>query len=214
MMALLRAFFALPVSPTAEQQFAEVSRQLQCCLDKPLGLNAKACAQIRWITPVNYHLTLAFLGNIRQQDVETLQVVAQEVLENFTAENLHFNTVEWFPSTLKPRLIAAIPEPNTRLSGLQKALTKNLRQQGFQLEKRPFRPHVSLARMGSMMAPSSILKDLADVSVDIDCELDELVLFKSDNIKRNRHSGGSVYTPLLVEPICSMQALISCPVTS
>ncbi|MEE8056230.1 MAG: RNA 2',3'-cyclic phosphodiesterase [Pseudomonadales bacterium] len=192
-MALIRAFFAVPLSVAAEQQFVCHAQQLESYLHKQLGqeaLNRKT--RIRWVSPVNYHLTVVFLGDIRPQDIERLHTAALLVAEQFTVDTLHFSALQWFPSALKPRLIVAIPEQNTTLLALYKTLSKSLRREGFNVENRAFRPHVSLARTKALTTPA----DLSDFSLDINSALDELVLFKSEQA-----AGGSIYTPLFVEPI-------------
>lgn len=184
----IRSFFALPLSHEAEFDLACATDGLQPLLDKTLNPEAS----LRWVPSANYHLTLAFLGDIRRRDVERLHDIAQQVVEGMWATEFLLQRFEWFPSALKPRLLVAAPADNPALIDLQSRLSKLLRQQGFSLESKPFRPHITLARLRDV----SQCPDLSGQELDISCELDELVLFSSEQSRV-----GSVYTPLVVEPI-------------
>ena len=189
-MALIRAFVALPLSLQAQRQLADFSSALQ---QDQLACHGPE-THFAWVVPDNYHLTLAFVGNIRQRDIEVIHLACQSVAQQFNADNLTFTSVEWFPHALKPRLIVAVPEKNATLFALQKLLLKQLRREGIQLESRPFRPHISLVRVKAVEAPV----DLAGYDLSISSELDELVLFKSEP-----GVGGSFYTPIFAEPIAA-----------
>ena len=185
---VVRSFFAVPLSVEAEQQLVVAAESLRRQLDYGLGQGAS----LRWIPKQNYHLTLAFLGDIPRRQIQLLHDIASEVVAGERAGELMLNGFEWFPSASKPRLLAAIPAPCAMLQSLQRQLHRRLNQQGFHLEKREFRPHVTLARIKGSLAPM----DIRDEALAISSELDELVLFAS-----TQGRNGSVYTPLFVEPI-------------
>lgn len=184
----LRSFFAIPLSHRAESELDIACDSLQAILEQSLNPEA----QLRWVPPGNYHLTLAFLGTIRRGDIARLHDIACQVIDGMWADEFTLRRFDWMPSALKPRLLVAEPEPCSTLIDLQGRLSKALRQQGFSLEKREFRPHITLARLRDVSA----CPDLSQESVAIACELDELVLFSSE-----RGREGSVYSPLVVEPI-------------
>ncbi len=195
-MASYRAFFALPISLQAEQQLQGLASELQFDLERYHG---PAEAAIRWVRPENYHITLAFIGDIQSRDVERLHRLALPVVERYTealagnrAYQLLISRVEWFPGPLKPRLLVAGVNESEPLQQLQRALSRALRSEGFRLEKKAFRPHITLARCKALAAPP----DLAEVKVHIETEMDELVLFNSV-----LSSAGPRYSPLFVEAL-------------
>lgn len=184
----IRSFFALPLSHASEDELAAVAGGIRGFLEQSLPADVR----VRWVPPGNYHLTLAFLGNIQRRDIEQLHQVALHSIEGMRASEFSLQQLAWFPSALKPRMLVAEPQACDALLALQQRLAQALRRQGFALEKRPFRPHVTLARLQGLFAPA----DLSADAVDISCELDELVLFSSVQGR-----GGPEYSPLLVEPI-------------
>lgn len=184
----IRSFFALPLPIGAEQVLVRACEPLRRRLMS--GLNAGA--SIHWIPPENYHLTLAFLGEIEPRAIHRLHDIARQLSAASKPARFSLSRIEWFPSSVKPRLLVATPTEDEPLRQFQKQLARMLNQNGFHLEKRPFRPHVSLARLQSIASPF----DLTDESLHIRCDLDELVLFSS--VQRQ---GDSVYSPLFVEPV-------------
>ena len=63
-MAEIRAFIAVSLPPVLQSQLDNISRQLREMLPS---------VPIRWVPVKNIHLTLKFLGNIPQQNLEALK---------------------------------------------------------------------------------------------------------------------------------------------
>ena len=184
----IRSFFALPLSVIVEQRLHQFTGQLRDDLHH--SINPEAA--FRWVPPANYHLTLAFLGDIRQRDIQLLHQIAMELAAETAPGCFTLETCEWFPSSLKPRLLVAVPDKYQPLYDLQKRLGQQLNRQGFHIEKRAFRPHISLARVRDIAAPPN----LAEERLGLSCEMDELVLFSSTQSRQ-----GPVYTPVFAEPL-------------
>ena len=195
-MASIRSFFAIPLSVRAERQLLNCRDRLQQRVEQGLLLDSLSPdSKVRWIPPANYHLTLAFLGDIRPSQVGLLHDLAREAVAQQPASDFQLQQLAWFPSGLKPRMLVAMPASSSALTDLHARLGRLLLQQGFRIEKRAFRPHITLARFKQLNATF----DLAAEAIDIRCELDELVLFSS-----TMSGSGSRYTPLFVEPIGSL----------
>ena len=175
---MIRAFVALSISELLERQ---------------LSLHAKSLLQqfpnenLRWVPSHNYHITLAFLGDIQPQLVPKIESILQSVAARFTPEILTVNDVVWFPSIHKPKLLVATLDESKQLMALQAALCNALRKKGLTVAGRRFKPHVSLARASRQQSAKKFQLVLGDLTT----EMDELVLYKSQ-----LGSGGSTYSPL------------------
>ena len=90
---------------------------------------------------------------------------------------LTLSAAEWFPGPLKPRLLALCATAPPSLQTFRDALGRRLRQEGFRLESRPWRPHLSLARLKgpSKRFTPPALPPLRSVPL----QLRELTLFES-----------------------------------
>lgn len=102
---------------------------------------------VRWSRPENVHLTLKFLGEVPEAELDGVRDVLTEVCaryEPFVAETTGFGA---FPATKKARVVwAGIGEGGERLQSLAEDLESSLEGVGFERENRAYRPHVTLGR--------------------------------------------------------------------
>jgi len=163
---LIRAFFALPVSESFGRQIslhaANLSQQLHY-------------ETLRWVPPENYHITLAFLGDIESRDIPRLESITADVVSIHSVSELTVDDIVWFPSIHKPRLLVALIKQQVSLTKLQADLLQQLRLHGFYVEKRRFIPHISLARAKRNQKAKGFQLMLGSLKT----EMDELVLFQS-----------------------------------
>lgn len=152
----------------------------------------QAGAQLRWVPAANYHITLVFLGNIQLRSLERLHQLAQATAERCVVDRLVLDELQWFPRAVKPRMLVAVPAASDTLAHLHRTLRRELGRAGFAVEKREFRPHVTLARIKH----HGHVPDLGQYPLSIKTDMDELILFKSE-----MQTGGSVYTQLMAEPL-------------
>ena len=134
---MTRTFIALETNQDLQRHLSGVIRQV-----------ARVFPAVRWVDPVTIHLTLAFLGELSDaQLIEAEQAATQAVQEvrPFQYRLTHFGI---FGSPRSPRVIwMGIEEPAGALTALHRALQKELLSRGFQIDTRPFSPHLTLARV-------------------------------------------------------------------
>ena len=97
------------------------------------------------------HLTLAFLGEVDETRRGALDAVARAVhVEPFTL------TLDRVGSFRRSRVAwAGASGVPAELLALQASLDEALRGKGFELEERPFRPHITLARKTRERVPAA-----------------------------------------------------------
>lgn len=102
----------------------------------------------RWATSTLFHMTLAFLGDVRDQDLDRLHEVVAAGVGDFEPCDLHVQGLGAFPSPGRPRVLWA--GLSTRhpelLSGLQKTVSAAAAKAGYPCEQERFHPHVTLGR--------------------------------------------------------------------
>ena len=100
----------------------------------------------RWVHHEDYHITLAFLGfaddNMRQEVIDTLP----RILKDEGPFILTLNQIGTFGPHKKPRIFWADVEESENLNQVQKKVHRQCIDIGFELDKKPFRPHITLAR--------------------------------------------------------------------
>lgn len=110
---------------------------------------AQQVAGARRIKPANLHLTLAFLGATPGERLLCLQ----EALQALTVPSLtlKLDCLGYWP---RPRILwLGTSRTPPALTALVADLEQRLKDCGFSLERRPFRPHITLARRFSGPVP-------------------------------------------------------------
>jgi RNA 2',3'-cyclic 3'-phosphodiesterase len=103
---------------------------------------------LRAVPIESLHVTLCFLGSI---SVESIDLVADAcaVVAGMPGASLRVGHGIWLPPR-RPRVLAVeLSDAGGRLGAVQAALSRALAEGGWYTpEKRPFRPHVTVARVG------------------------------------------------------------------
>jgi len=95
------------------------------------------------------HLTLKFLGDIDESMVERVKQVLERSDRSCGCFDLHVEGLGVFPSLRKPRIVWVGVRRESALDKLQRGLEASLQVLGFEAERRPFRPHLTVARLKS-----------------------------------------------------------------
>lgn len=115
-----------------------------------------------WVHPNDYHITLAFLGDI--QSNEKLELMINKVGEAIRANHpfeLILKGIDVFGKEAKPRIFWAGVEHSIPLHQLQKKVFNTCNEVGFHLDTKPFRPHITLARKWKSEEPFLKWQELA-----------------------------------------------------
>ena len=102
---------------------------------------------VRWVAPESQHVTMKFLGDIPEGRLgEIIEAVDASTTgaKPFTVPLADFGA---FPAPSRPRVIWAGCEAVPPLELLQDQLERHMAALGFEIEGRPFRPHVTLGRV-------------------------------------------------------------------
>jgi 2'-5' RNA ligase len=100
------------------------------------------------VTPAgNLHLTLAFLGEIGEGAVEAAGVAVHAAAAERQGWTIHWSGAGAFPSAARPRVLWMGVEGGEALVDTHRALSAVLVASGLPVEDRPYRPHLTLARV-------------------------------------------------------------------
>lgn len=128
--ARLRMFYALWPGSETRTLIAAAAQAIAC------GASA------RLVPAENYHLTIAFVGEVPEQQLPILRQIGASL--GAASCTLRFDAYEYWP---KPEvLVAAAREIPASLENCWRALHQNLASRGFALDPKRLRPHVTLAR--------------------------------------------------------------------
>ncbi|HYE26009.1 MAG TPA: RNA 2',3'-cyclic phosphodiesterase [Clostridia bacterium] len=122
-------------------------------IDEPIRQNIsrfvdnlrRQAPDVRFVGPETYHITLKFIGETGEFDR------IREALRSATgpAFDIAFRGTGFFPDAKSPRIFWAGIHAGPQLAGLAAAVSSALEPLGFEGERGPYRPHLTLARSGS-----------------------------------------------------------------
>jgi 2'-5' RNA ligase len=144
----VRAFLAVPADPG----WAESTRALAARLSPVLP-------RASWTRPESWHLTLKFLGEIAESAREAVSAAVSPVAAASRPTELAAAGSAVFPSSRRPRVLGvglAESDGGEVLGALARACEEAGRRIGAAPESRPFRPHVTLARLKDSWPPDAV----------------------------------------------------------
>lgn len=185
----IRAFLAIEPPESILQSVIRLQEKLKM----------EISGRVSWTRPQGQHLTLKFFGDISTEDVNHIRTAVQNRVAPGWSLNLSIEKTGVFPDTRKPRVLwCGVTSDVKKLSTLQKQLDSDFAEIGFPREDRPFRAHLTLARIKDPRNVSGISEALtkhnAFIAGEFTCK--ELVLFQS-----RLTTQGAVYTKLAVFPM-------------
>ncbi len=129
----MRLFVAVEIEPGIRERINEFVSDLR-------GKISGA----RWVRPDGLHITLKFLGNVVDERRRTIENALRSVREK--PVTLSLKQLGLFPNPRSPRVLWVGIEAGSELEQLAVAVDQQLGSVGFEREKRPLSPHVTLAR--------------------------------------------------------------------
>ena len=131
---------AVPIVPALRDAALSMMRRV---------LRAEAGA-LRWVERDALHVTLRFLGEITEPEVEFTIEAARVAAAASTAFSITLAGGGAFPSLRRPRTVwVGVAEGAERLVALSQALDAALAERRFRRDARDFHAHVTVARMRS-----------------------------------------------------------------
>ena len=180
----IRAFLAIE---PAEDILQAVSR-----LQEKIKLEVSG--RMSWTKPQSQHLTLKFFGDVSADDVKNICSAVEKRLATASSLILKIEKLGVFPDIKRPRVLwVGMAGDVEKLTVLQSNLEKDFEKIGFPREDRPFKAHLTLARIKDprdITGMSEALKKHSGFTAgEFTCK--ELILFQSKLTPQ-----GAIYTKL------------------
>jgi len=187
-MTTIRGFIAVEIDQVNKQKISALITQLK-----------KSDTHIKWATEGQMHLTLKFLGDIKESDVEKISNSLKSIADNSNAFSIHFSKIGAFPNMQRPRVIwLGIDKGAEELKLLNSKIENDLEKLGFVKEKREYSAHLTLGRVKSLKNIDKLTKIISEITLDLNDEIkiNKLTLFQSTLTPK-----GAIYSPLSEYPI-------------
>ncbi|HET8650304.1 MAG TPA: RNA 2',3'-cyclic phosphodiesterase [Gemmatimonadales bacterium] len=165
----MRLFAALPMPAAVRSALAERMADLKRN-DWP----------VRWVRSDRLHLTLKFYGETPVHQVESLGAALEPTVDGIGPIAGAVTGLDTLPGGRRARVVFAAVDAPPALEVLAHRIEEASKPLGFVPEGRPFRPHITLARVrhGSHL-PTTAGATLASRSLDLPFLLERMELYES-----------------------------------
>ncbi|UCG78996.1 MAG: RNA 2',3'-cyclic phosphodiesterase [Nitrospirota bacterium] len=138
----------------------ELSDEIKNGLSEPILSLGKSGADIKWVVPANLHITLKFLGNIKEDQIEDISTIISRISADHMDFDFSITGTGTFPEGKRPRIIWAGIKDHEKIHGVYRDIEAELEIMGFKPENRPFRPHITIGRVRSQRGIDNLMEEL------------------------------------------------------
>lgn len=132
----MRVFVAIFPPPEIRQEALEAAQRL------PLG------DRIGWVKPDNVHLTLRFLGELPEEALDGIRAALRKLCAHYAPFDICLTGLGAFPSARHAQVLwVGVGEGSEQIRSLATDLAAALASLGFERERRPYTPHLTLGRI-------------------------------------------------------------------
>lgn len=171
-----RIFVGAPLPETAAEAVTRIVEEVRASGVPGGGRD------VRWVRLDGLHLTLRFIGPTPEDQVGLAREATRAAGARVSPFDLVIGGSGTFPPVGRPRALwLGIREGADRLAALAAAVDEALVAAGWNVEARPFRAHLTLARADGVPAAGAVAARLLELagSMRIPARIDRIVLFES-----------------------------------
>lgn len=176
-----RIFVAIDIFREARNKVSSYIDDLRAAFPK---------VRVGWVKAEKLHLTLKFLGDINDEQLERVKEGVAKAAIHFVPFRLRIESTGVFPSAKKARTLwLGLEEKKNNLQEIVNLLETEFKNTGFATEKRNFHPHLTIGRLREPQKSMELVKlHLASQFDVVEFEVTEIVVYESKLLPN-----GSVY---------------------
>lgn len=163
----MRLFIAIDTPKDFKERLSRTCAELKKC-----QLDAK------WVDAENIHLTLKFLGEIKDDQLNEIKNIVLGVCGQVNRLELNICGFGFFPNDNSPRVLFAVTDKEEILKNMSLGLEDKLKSLGFPKEGK-FKPHLTIARLRSKKNIACLKEKLKNLVFEAKFFVDEITIFKS-----------------------------------
>jgi len=177
-----RIFIALKVEPSAA--FLKLISTIKTVLSGDT---------VKWTNPESIHLTLAFLGDTEENNIENISSMLKDKCSGSGNFELVIKGCGLFRNINDPRILWTGINHSGKLLQLNEIVIGGLKELKIKLEERPFKPHLTLGRI-KHVNDKETLRSLIEQFENTEIQtvpVNEVILYESILM-----ASGPIYKPL------------------
>jgi 2'-5' RNA ligase len=186
----VRLFLAINFAPALRREIAAATAPLREC-----------APELAWTAEDRLHLTLKFLGEQAEDRLDALSAALAKTTAQHRELVMNVGGIGAFPNFRRARVVWMGVSPDPRLELLHHDIEVAYDALGCELEGRPFRPHLTLARVREPV-PVERMRALWRAAKKVDYDA-EFIVRSVDLMRSDLSSSGPAYTTLVSAPLRS-----------
>lgn len=140
----------------------------------------------------NFHITLKFLDEISDEQAVDIARLMEDIAKRHESFELRLDHLGCFKGRQDIRtLYIGLGGAVEKLKKLNQDIEKAVEALGFEIEKRPFTPHITISQDLTLKLPFEKLKEDIDLAAIGTISVKKIELIKSEQIQNKR-----IYTPI------------------
>ncbi len=169
---VLRVFIAVDINPEIRQELIRIHSELK----------SRIKGDLSWIEPENIHLTLRFLGQVTDEQLEEIKKIVEAISKKVKKFYMDLGAIGAFPDILNPRIIwVGIKFGFDQLNELNAELEDRLETINFAVGEKYFHPHLTIARVKSLEGKNTIAEIAKEIiPKQLPTIVDKLVIIQSE----------------------------------
>jgi 2'-5' RNA ligase len=143
---VVRAFIAIEIDPEVVNKICQTIDDLKSRI-----------SGIRWLPAANLHLTVKFLGDVAEGQIDAIGAALTVALHPFPRFTINAKGLGVFPDSRRPRILW-VGLTGEQLAALAACVESSLLPLGFAPENKNFTPHLTIGRWRQFDRPARTLK--------------------------------------------------------
>ena len=180
--AYIRCFIAIEIPSCVQRVFEKIQNELRTEIGKAV-----------WIRFGNFHLTLKFLGDVKNNSISEIRNAIEKVAIKQKPFALDFGGIGTFPDFSRPRVLwIGLKQGGKITTSLSRDINNALIHADFKKDIR-YHPHVTLARLRHQID----LRGYVDLFEEYQTlQHASMPVGEIELVKSELHPNGAVYTPM------------------
>jgi 2'-5' RNA ligase len=145
----MRSFIAIDIPAEIKSAIGDIVRK-----------TGGSCG-IRWVPESNMHLTLKFLGEVKEDLVSAIEQRLRAAAAHQRLFSIGIRGAGAFPNLRRPSVLWVGFEASARLKALFDDMETGLAELGIAKEDRPFSPHLTIGRVKELKGIEPVVRELS-----------------------------------------------------
>ncbi len=126
----------------------ELPEEVKSKINKVIETLKPISSGVKWVEEKNLHITMKFLGEIKESEVERLIAIVEDNVKETSFFNAKYEGMGTFPTSTSPRVVwVGTRAGGEELKGIADSFESSLSKAGFRSEEREFTPHITIGRV-------------------------------------------------------------------